>query len=254
MASAIPALEKGMGGASLMQLPGADQLHKLVANYPNVDPMDRKNALAFLEQNGDYAPASGQIVGILKGMKDQMEADLKEAVADEEKAIAGFADLKASKNKEIEVSTEAIETKTSRSGELAVSVVQTKDALEDTQVELTDTQKFINQLESECATKEKEWAVRQKMRAEEISAISEAIGILNDDDALDVFKKAVPSALLQNQVGFLQRSDNLASKAHKAQAIIATAAGKLNDRHLDLLLFTLNSKLKLGSKGRAHGM
>merc|ERR1719428_1787708 len=92
------------------------------------------------------------------------------------------------------------------------------------------------------------------MRSEEISAISEAIGILNDDDALDVFKKAVPSALVQDQVGFLQRSNNLASKVHKAQAIIATAAGKLDDRHMDLLLFTLNSKLKLQAKGRAQGM
>merc|ERR1719197_687610 len=129
MASAIPALEKGMGGASLMQLPGAGQLHKLVANYPNVDPMDRKNALAFLEQSGDYVPQSGQIVGILKAMKDDMEASLREAVADEEKAVAGFADLKASKEKEISMATEAIETKTARAGELAVSVVQSKDAL-----------------------------------------------------------------------------------------------------------------------------
>merc|ERR1719473_830035 len=103
MASAIPALEKGMGGASLMQLPVASTLHKLVETYPQLDSMDRKNALAFLEQNGDYAPQSGQIVGILKGMKDDMEAELKEAIADEEKAIAGFADLKASKEQEIEM-------------------------------------------------------------------------------------------------------------------------------------------------------
>merc|ERR1719160_2289359 len=128
MAGAIPALEKGMGGAALLQLPNGDRLHKLISNYPNMDSMDRKDALAFLEQSGDYAPASGQIVGILKAMKDDMEAELKEAIADEEKAVAGYADLKASKEKEIEMATEAIETKTARAGELAVSVVQTKDA------------------------------------------------------------------------------------------------------------------------------
>merc|ERR1719161_1105598 len=112
----------------------------LVANYPNVDPMDRKNALAFLEQSGDYVPQSGQIVGILKAMKDDMEAGLKQAVADEESAVAGFADLKASKEKEIEIATTAIETKTARSGELAVSVVQTKNELEDTTQEVADTE------------------------------------------------------------------------------------------------------------------
>merc|ERR1719428_835955 len=106
-------------------------------------------------------------------MKDDMEAELKEAIASEEKSIAGFGELKASKETEIEMATEAIETKTGRSGEIAVSVVQTKDSLEDTQGELADTEKFLVQLETECATKEKEFAERSQIRAEEIKAISE---------------------------------------------------------------------------------
>merc|ERR1712139_96652 len=119
-----------------------------------VDVMDRRNVLAFLDQSGDYAPQSGQIVGILKAMKDDMEASLKEAIADEEKAAAGYADLKSSKEKEVEMATEAVETKTARAGELAVSVVQTKDALEDTIAEVADTEKFVAQLEAQCGVKE----------------------------------------------------------------------------------------------------
>merc|ERR1719207_428148 len=99
-------------------------------------------------------------------MKDDMEAELKDAIASEDKSIAGFGELKGSKETEIEAATEAIESKTARSGEIAVSVVQTKDSLEDTQDELADVEKFIVQLEEECATKEKEWAERNKMRAE----------------------------------------------------------------------------------------
>merc|ERR1719236_5798 len=150
-------------------------------------------------------------------MKDEMEADLKSAISDEDKAIAGYKDLKASKEKEVEMATEAIETKMARGGELAVSVVQTKDALEDATQELSDTEKFVAQLAAQCATKEKEWAERCKMRSMEISAISKAIEILNDDDALDVFKKAIPSSFIQKQVGFLQRADAKNSKVHKAQ-------------------------------------
>merc|ERR1719178_455529 len=119
-----------------------------------MDSEDRKNVVAFLEEGGDYAPASGQIVGILKGMKDDMEAELKEAIAAEEKAIAGFSDLKASKEKEIEMATEAIETKMGRAGDIAVSVVQSKDALEDANEEAADTTKFQATLEKDCATKE----------------------------------------------------------------------------------------------------
>merc|ERR1719207_67605 len=242
-----------MGGASLMQLPGASKLHQLVSNYPNVDPMDRKNALAFLEQSGDYVPASGQIVGILKGMKDDMESSLKEAISEEEKSIAGFADLKASKEKEIQMATEAIETKTTRAGELAVAIVQTKDSLEDTEVELTDTQKFLAQLASQCATKEKEFAERTALRNEEIKAISEAISILNDDDALDVFKKAASSSLAQ-EVGFLQRANSPASKVRKAQGILASISRNNKSSQLNLLLFALNSKLKLHDKGKTQDL
>merc|ERR1719324_1068938 len=210
--------------------------------------------MAFFQENGDYAPQSGQIVGILKGMKDDMEAELKESVASEEKAIAGFADLKASKEKEVEMATEAIETKTQRSGEIAVSVVQTKDSLEDTKEELADSEKLLGQLATECKTKETEWGEKCKVRAEEVKAISEAISILNDDDALDVFKKARPSALVQDQLGFLQKANNLASKTQKAQAIIAAAAGKANNPQLNLLLYTLNSQVRMSSKGKSRGL
>merc|ERR1719377_176748 len=153
-----------MGGAALIQTVDGNRLKKVVESSSHIDDNDRRSVMAFLQENGDYAPASGQIVGILKGMKDDMEAELKEAIATEDKSIAGFGELKASKEKEIEMATEAIETKTGRSGEIAVSVVQTKDSLEDTKEELSDVEKFIVQLETECATKEKEWAERSKIR------------------------------------------------------------------------------------------
>jgi len=249
MAKAIPALEKGMGGAALIQLPGGDRLKKLIDSSPHIDDNDRRNVMAFLEENGDYAPASGQIVGILKGMKDDMEAELKEAVATEEKSIAGFGELKASKETEIEVATEAVEAKTGRSGEVAVSAVQTKDSLEDTTAELADVEKLITQLSTECKTKEGEFAESCKVRAEEVKAISEAVSILNDDDALDVFKKARPSALMQEQLGFLQKSNGVANKVRKAQAMLAATAKKTHTTQLNLLLYTLNSKLKMKTKG-----
>merc|ERR1719272_1116751 len=85
------------------------------------------------------------------------------------------------------------------------------------------------------------------MRNQEISAISDAIGIMNDDDALDVFKKAMPSSFVQKAVGFLQEASAKASRAHKAQAILAGLKSK--DTNMQLLLFTLGAKLKTKSAG-----
>jgi len=247
MSSAIPAIESGMGGAALLQVPGVGGLHKIIDSYSKMDAMDRRDALAFLEGSTNYAPQSGQIVGILKAMKDDMEADLKAAVADEAKSVAGYDDLKASKAKEIEMATEAIETKTSRSGELAVAVAETKDALADSSEELTSATKFAALLKAHCGTKEKEFADETALRNKEISAISDAISILNDDDALDVFKKAMPSSFVQQAVGFLQEKNAKASKVLKAQAILAGLKSK--DVSMKLLFFTLGSKLKMKSAG-----
>jgi len=242
MAGAIPALEKGMGGASFVQLPEANKIKKIADASPTLDPMDKRTLLSFLEQTGDYAPASGQIVGILKAMEDDMKKALEEAVADEAKSVAGYGELKASKEKEVELASEAIEAKTARAGELAVSIAETSDGLEDATKEKAETEKFVATLKAQCGSKEKEWAASQQLRAEEVSAISDAIGILNDDDALDVFKKAIPSALVQNS--FLQKGGKKASMLQKVQGLIA-AGFKFRSPQISLLLFTLRSKLNI---------
>merc|ERR1719439_414942 len=114
--------------------------------------------------------------------------------------------------------------------------------------EAADATKFLATLEKDCADAGKKHAESTKLRSMEISAISDAIGILNDDDALDVFKKALPSSFVQT-VGFLQQTDAKASRARKAQAIIAGLAGKTKNVQLNLMLYTFSSKLKLKSTG-----
>merc|ERR1719335_1586808 len=183
-----------------------------------------------------------------------MESNLKEATEAEESAKSGFAELEASKKKEIEVATEAIETKTLRSGELAVAVVQTKDELEDETEGVAENEKMAEQLKEQCASKAKSHETLKKEKTDEIAAISDAIGILNDDDALDVFKKAMPSsaALVQHGMAFLQKSVHSASKAVKAQALLETLAQKNvpHKQELHLMLYTMKSKLKLADKHR----
>jgi len=115
--SAITSLEKGMGNAFL-QTPTASKLKSLIADVPQMDSSDREVLSNFLQANGDYAPASGQIVGILKNMKDEMDKSLGGIVGEEEQAVASFKDLKAAKDKEIALATGAIESKTQRQGEL----------------------------------------------------------------------------------------------------------------------------------------
>merc|ERR1719335_1327996 len=128
-----------------------------------------------------------------------MAKDLDELKSEEEQSAATFVDLKSAKTEEIDVNEKAIISKEKRIGTLKLSISEAGHALEDAQEALADAQKLSANLKEECASKEKELAEKQKMRGEEMVAIGEAIKILNDDDALEVFKKALPSASLVQQ-------------------------------------------------------
>merc|ERR1719333_2062611 len=129
-------------------------------------------------------------------MQDEMVKDLSEADSTEKQAALGFGELKDAKEGEIKAAGEAITAKEKRQGDLALSLVNDKNSLDDATDENADATKYLASLKEQCATKMKERDTRKKMRTDEIAAISEAIKILSDDDALDVFKKAVPSAAL----------------------------------------------------------
>merc|ERR1719399_458745 len=99
-----------------------------------------------------------------------------------------------SKTAEIESAGKAVESKTVRSGQVAVETVQAKADLESTTKTVAADTEFKANLAKNCATKQKEWDERCKLRTEEIKAISDTIEMLNGDDALELFKKTLPSA------------------------------------------------------------
>merc|ERR1719379_751276 len=246
LGKAIPAIEKGMGGAALMELLGSSafkQIKRAIRSSQQVTGGNRESITSFLQ---GQTPGSGEILGMLKAMKDELSRDVAQLEKDEAAAVAGFTDMKASKEKEVEFADESIESKKERVGVLAVEIVQNKDAVEDETAEAAAAKKFAATLEEQCATKKKEYAALCKMRADEMAAIGEAIGILTDDDALDVFKKSLPaSAFMQAQpeavptgyrghrnmftgeMSFLQARKAPAQRLQKAQAIIAQVSSRL---------------------------
>merc|ERR1719375_202091 len=127
-----------------------------------------------------------------------MEASLATATSEENSAVKDFNALVAAKSKEINALSKSIESKTSRVGSLGVELVTLKEDLDDTTKSLAEDEAFLKDMAKNCKTKEDEWAARQKVRAEELVAIADTIKILNDDDALELFKKTLPSpSLLQ---------------------------------------------------------
>merc|ERR1719502_192076 len=127
-----------------------------------------------------------------------MQGDLATITKAEQEAIANYDELMAAKTKQVEANTKAIEEKIERVGNLGVEIETMKADLSDTEESMIEDKKFLQDLDKTCATKKAEWDVRCKTRTEELLALSDTIKILNDDDALELFKKTLPgSSLLQ---------------------------------------------------------
>merc|ERR1719265_875061 len=116
LGKAIPAIEKGMGGGAFLQTLGnrvVSQIKRVLRTSGAVTDSDRSTIQNFL-QNGNTGAGSGEILGMLKAMKDELSRDIASLEKSEASAVDGFASMKASKEKEIEFADESIESKKER--------------------------------------------------------------------------------------------------------------------------------------------
>merc|ERR1719453_1841451 len=226
-----------------LQTEGAAVLKKIAMDSQAMPDSDRQEVLSFLSGPSDYAPASGEITGILKTMQDEMSKALGDATAEENAAIATYTASMASKKKEVEALTAEIEVKLTRVGELSVEIVQMKNDLTDTQEQLLEDKKFLANMEKDCASKAGEYEVVVKTRQEELLALADTIKMLNDDDALELFKKTLPGA----SASFVQVKVSERNIRKQALQFIqrAQSTALLTSPQLDFIALAINGK-KIG--------
>merc|ERR1719329_687848 len=150
-------------------------------------------------------------------MGDTMAAELKDATAEENAAVANYDGLIEANNKQIESLTAAIEKKSVRVGEVAVEVVSLKNDL-----------------------KEAEWAETCKLRSQEVIPLADTIKILNSDDALELFKKTLPGSASS----FMQMQSRTESTRARALSMLKAAEAnvKPDRRSLDFIALALSGK------------
>merc|ERR1719420_2667021 len=170
-----------------------------------------------------------------------MIASEKEGGAGEAKAIIAYKLMLKAQLAQLDALNKLIEAKLTRIGEVSVKIQMYKNDLGDTASSLDENSKFYADLKRDCSTKTAEYEERCKMRAMELAALADTIKVLNDDDALDLFKKTLPSAsLLQVQV----REHDLRRRALAKIHALARSEGSKRPQ-LDFIALALSGK-KIG--------
>merc|ERR1719191_7976 len=183
--AAIVVLSKHHGGAAALQTEELvsissmlrHQMHKhadilgevitpkkkrVIASFVQA-PEDYFKDTAFLQTGkqvpsaGSYAPASGEIFGILKQMKETFEANLSQSQKEEMENQKAYEDLKAAKEDEIAAGQEQIETKTQELATTDEKLANSKEDIEDTKKSLAADEEFLMMLKEKCSMTDKEW-------------------------------------------------------------------------------------------------
>eukprot|EP00441_Pelagodinium_beii_P038260 CAMPEP_0197646712 /NCGR_PEP_ID=MMETSP1338-20131121/23801_1 /TAXON_ID=43686 ORGANISM="Pelagodinium beii, Strain RCC1491" /NCGR_SAMPLE_ID=MMETSP1338 /ASSEMBLY_ACC=CAM_ASM_000754 /LENGTH=682 /DNA_ID=CAMNT_0043220369 /DNA_START=56 /DNA_END=2104 /DNA_ORIENTATION=- len=249
---ALPALDKALGGSflqtdlsskvvSALAEKQVSRLQHILAKSKQVTESDRELATSFLQGSAE-ASGIGEVKGILKAQEEEIQEEVDGEVTEEKKSVNIFEELMKAKDTEKDAVEETTADKIDRLGALKVQLVEQKGQLSDAQNALSKDFDVLKKLSESCDAKTKEFDERKKTQAEELLAIQETIKILNDDDNLDLFKKALPSP------SFLQLQRSTTETRRHALEIVKSMAeqrgseGVANRTNVDLVLMALSQK------------
>jgi len=169
-------------------------------NWTYDDVSTIQNALhaasAFVQKRGQdassyvpsYSAQSGEIFGVLRQLKEDMENDLSDSQKTETKRAGDFSELRKAKTAEIEGGEKSSEEKEDELSKTDNDLAEAKEDLAQTEVTLAEDTKFAKNLKVTCDEADKNFAERKKSRLAETQAVNEAIEILSADDAKDAQK------------------------------------------------------------------
>jgi len=199
--------------------------------HPEFSGIQQKNP------HGDYAPQSGMIQGILKGMYDSFTSDLESKNADQALRQKNYEELTATKDSELNTLKSTLAKKKETLGDDTKTMTDSSIERDETQKQLKADEKFFEQTKLSCKNQADAWAERSRLRTEELAGINKAVEILTSDEAAATFGRAT-SMLLQNS----QTSSSKKNAAFKAVKDVAR-------KHHSLRLAALAALIQTSTAG-----
>merc|ERR1719277_2381298 len=180
-----------------------------------------------------YAARSGEIVGILKQLKDEMEADTAEAQKQEAMRAEQFDELRKAKTAEIEAGEKMEEQKEDELAKTANDLAEAKEDLGQEKALLAENQAFLKNMKETCAEADKNFEARKKARQAEMEAVAQTIAILTEDEAKDA--AAGTYSFVQRSSSRLTETGRAKRQRRAAAAVLHQAALKAHSPQLSML-------------------
>jgi hypothetical protein len=187
-------------------------LQTLIAKVPRAT----KELAAFLQQpqaaSYAYESQSGGVVELLKGLKQKFRDELAAVQKAEANQAHNYQLMKMNLDDEIANTEDAIATKTSEQAAQNGIASDAKRQLVDARAALKAAEKYLADLHTTFTLKSQNYEGNQKVRAEEIEALSKAIEIISGGAVSGSAKKHLPTLVQESAkkavraVSFLQKA------------------------------------------------
>jgi len=208
-----------------------------------------KTVESFLQGpfTGTYTAASGEVVGILKNMRDTFKANLAAAIIAEGKALEAHGKFMKIKEQEFDEMKASYDEKQGLLGDDDEQLAAKKDQKTVAETQKGEDESFLESLVEQCTVKAKQYDERTLMRRQEEAALAEAVSILNSDAAFATFGKV--DATKSGATGFLQRIaiHQHASPVDASRMQAQRLLSKASERHWSPALAKVVALLKTGN-------
>jgi len=179
-----------------------DKLNDFIARLTRADT-------AFLQ--GD--PSGGELTGMFNSMKDDLDKSLKRALKEAKDQQNSFDQLIYVKKAQIQAAEQQIEKKREEKATTKTKMFQAEVEIKDKKKNIGADAAFVKTMTEKCAQNDGEYAERVKTREEEIEAVTKALEVLDSDEALATFGKALGFLQVSAEEGRRQRAVEILSKA-----------------------------------------
>jgi len=225
--SRVVMVSKSLSEADAMEL-------RRASDVPDKD-WKKLNAKATFGEK--YEARSGKIFKLLEQIKstfDQNKVDLDKQEKEDE---SNYNTLLGDLNKKLKDVEKRLADRVEETGARGKSEQETRDEIKENEDNIRADKGFIDQTQKTCATKKSDHSMRQDARAGEMAAIAEAIKILRNDDARDLFSKSYAS---HEATSFLQLGRcTPKKKMQKAVSLIRSTAVSTHSTRLTGLASSL---------------
>merc|ERR1719281_2088541 len=149
----------------------------------------RRTLTSFIQApfGGAYQSQSGEIVGILKSMRDTFKSNLADAQKTEANSLADYDKFSKVKMDNFDKMKTVFETNEEVMGTNDDEVATKKSSKADAEVSFLEDSQFLEKLTALCAKKTKEYERRKMTRSNEEAAVAQGVSILNSEEASKAF-------------------------------------------------------------------